>query len=218
MADPSARPAAASEPAGTSESAGSARERGLAFGLLALGGLVGLLLATQNWWTHPALTPGLTGNDATGSLAGVLAGAAAAGTGLAALSGTRARQVLGVLIVVLGIAMVAVALTASVDGVELTTGPALIPGAQELTQSGVRWGYLLCGVLVAAGGGVLTARAGRWPRRRDKYARLTARAATVAEDDAADVWKAMDAGFDPTEGNPSPDRDPTGRNQPDRGE
>ncbi|HHV22665.1 MAG TPA: Trp biosynthesis-associated membrane protein [Propionibacterium sp.] len=195
-----------------------ARERGLAFVLLAAGGLIGLLLATQNWWTHPAVTAGVTGNVATGSLAGVLAGAAAAGTGLAALSGRRAKRVLGGLLTVLGVGMIAVAATATLSGVDLSTGPGLAPGAEEPSATGVRWIYLLCGVLVVAGSGVLLARAGRWPERRDKYARRAARAATVAEDDAADVWKAMDAGFDPTETNADHDSDPTGRNSPDRRE
>ncbi|WP_432557842.1 Trp biosynthesis-associated membrane protein [Granulicoccus sp. GXG6511] len=195
----------------------SARERGAAFGLLALASLVGLLLATQNWWTHPAVTTGTTGNDATASLAGVLAGAAAAGTGLAALSGRRARTVLGVLLVALGIGMVVVAATAGVSAVDLTSGPGFVPGNEELAPTGLRWFYLACGVLVVGGASVLSARAGRWPARRDRYARIAARSTTTAEDDAADVWKAMDAGFDPTEIR-GPEGDPSGRKRSDQGE
>ena len=188
----------------------------MAFGLLALGSLVGLLMATQAWWSHPVADS--TGNDATGALAGVLAGAAAAGTGLAALSGRIARTLLGVLVVGLGIAMVAVASTASpqVTGVSMT----LAPGAEELDPTASRWIYLVCGVLVMVGAAVLLVRARRWPQRRDRYARVAAQASTVAEDDAADVWTAMDAGFDPTdqEAGPEPDSDPSGRNSPDRRE
>lgn len=186
--------------------------RGAAFGLLILGSLVGLLLATQTWWTHPG--GDITGNLATATLTGVLAGAAAAGTGLAALSGRRARLVLGVLLLALGVGMVVVAITASPDAAARSAST-LIPD-QGVTATGVRWAYLATGVLVATGAGTLLARARHWPARRDRYARLRARATTTAEDDPAEVWKAMDAGFDPTEA--GPDSDPTGRNRSDRGE
>lgn len=189
--------------------------RATAFGLLALGSLLGLLLATQPWWTHPA--GDITGNLGTATLTGVLAGAAAAGTGLAALSGRGARTVLGILLLVLGGAMVVVAITATVEATEIPT--AMLgdrASGQELRATRARWAYLASGVLVAAGAGVLLLRARHWPDRRDRYARVRARASTTAEDDPADVWKAMDAGFDPTE--PPPPRDPTGRNPPDRGE
>lgn len=189
--------------------------RGAAFALLVLGSLLGLLLATQPWWTHPG--GDITGNLGTATLTGVLAGAAAAGTGLAALSGRRARTVLGVLLLALGVGMVVVAVTATVDATEM---PAATLGDraadQELRATGVRWAYLVSGILVSAGAGVLLLRARHWPDRRDRYARVRARASTTAEDDPADVWKAMDAGFDPTEAGPP--RDPTGRNPPDRGE
>lgn len=160
----------------------AARERGIAFGSLALGSLIGLLLATQGGWA-PAIAP-------------VLAGAAAAGTGLAALSGRYARTALGVLIVVLGAGMVVAAV--------------LAPGTV------LRWSYLGCGVLVIAGAGVLLLKARSWPQRPDRYARLRARSTTTAEDDSAEVWKAMDAGFDPT--TVRPETESTGRNASDRGE
>lgn len=191
-----------------------ARGRASAFALLAVGSLAGLLLATQSWWTHPGLSTGLTGNQVTASLTGVLAGAAAAGTGLAGLSGRRARMVLGWLLLLLGGGMTVVAITATVDAAAIGTGPVAVPG--DVTATGVRWAYAACGVLVAAGAGVLLQRARHWPQRRDRYARLGARAATTAEDDAAAVWRAMDAGFDPTD--VTPDRDPSGRKPSDRGE
>lgn len=194
----------------------SAGGRAAAFALLAVGSLAGLLLATQSWWTHPGLATGLTGNQATASLTGVLAGAAAAGTGLAALSGRRARTALGGLLLLLGSGMTVVAITATVDAAAIVTGPVAVPGDGDVTATGARWAYAACGVLVVAGAGVLLHRARHWPTRRDRYARLRARAATTAEDDAAEVWRAMDAGFDPTD--VTPDRDPSGRKPSDRGE
>ncbi|MDO5498977.1 MAG: Trp biosynthesis-associated membrane protein [Propionibacteriaceae bacterium] len=192
--------------------------RAAAFALLGAGSLIGMLLASQNWWNHPAATTAITGNQVTGSLAGVLAGAAAAGTGLAALSGRRARTALGVLLAVLGLGMVVVAVTVEVDAASLSTGPAVLPGAGELSATGLRWAYLACGPLVVAGAGLLALRARSWPARRDRFARVGARAAITAEDDATDVWKAMDAGFDPTHDDPGASGDPSGRKPSDRRE
>lgn len=190
----------------------------MAFGLLLLGSLAALLLASQRWATVVGsftIEEHLTGNDLTNSMAGLLAGTAAAGSALAALSGRRTRAVLGGIAALLGVVMVVVAIGAQ-GRTDPATGTAVGIGAPGI-------GYIAAAVLVVAGGAVMAARAHTWPRRPDRFARTGARAATRADDDAGEVWKAMDAGFDPTD---VPDDrngvddmgDTSGRKSPDRGE
>ncbi|OYO01370.1 Trp biosynthesis-associated membrane protein [Enemella evansiae] len=109
----------------------------------------------------------------------VLAAAALAGLALALILRHIGRRVLGVLLALLGVGMVA--------GV-ISGGPAGI----------AHWAYALCGLLVVAGSVLMVARAQRWPRRPDRFDRTRARAQTSPDDDPNEVWKALDAGHDPT--------------------
>lgn len=167
------------------------RTRSLAFGLLLAGGLLGLLLAGQSWWRYPTGPP-VSGNDATSTLAGVLAGAVGAGTALAALLRTLGRRILGVLLTLLALGMIAAGIVAEPPPVTsvLATG--------EAAPTWVRVGYIAAAVVAAVGGVALTAFAHTWPAKPDRFAKLARAAAVNAEDDAQDVWKALDEGFDPT--------------------
>lgn len=195
-----------------------ARSRGVAFGLLLLGSLVALLLASQRWATVTGsftIEDHLTGNDLTNAMAGLLAGTAAAGAALAALSGPRTRAVLGGVAALLGVAMVLAAI-----GAQGRTDPAT---GTTVTIGALGVGYIVAAVVVVVGGVIMATRAHTWPRRPDRFARTGARAATRADDDAGEVWKAMDAGFDPTDvpdhpNGPDDMGDTTGRKSPDRGE
>lgn len=192
------------------------RSRALAFAALALGSLAGLLLASQHWWTLPATAAGVTGNEATDSLAGVLAGAAAAGTALAGLSGRWARTLLGAAIALIATAMVVAVLIAESQPV---TGGLTESFAEPPQATGLAVAYLACAVLTGAGALVLALFARSWPVRPDRFARTTGRASVTATDDAADVWRALDAGFDPTVGDNTSDADRgTGRKARNRGE
>lgn len=178
------------------------RSRAVAFALLTLGGLGALLFASLDWWSSPMATEGVTGNQATDSLAGVLSGAAAAGTALAALSGRRARTVLGVLIAVLAVGMGVVAVLAEPTVMVNNSWAGSVAAPPEVT--GLRFAYAALALATLAGAIVLALRARTWPLRADRFARTAGRASTTAADDAADVWKAMDAGFDPTAGDSAP--------------
>jgi hypothetical protein len=58
--------------------------------------------------------------------------------------------------------------------------------------------YAAAGLLVLAGGVLVTTTAGRWPQRADRFSRTSAAAEVTAEDDPGVVWRAQDAGLDPT--------------------
>ena len=95
-----------------------------------------------------------------------------AGTVLLLVLGPLGRRVLGVVMALLALLLVVLAL----------------PGDLALLVSG------LVGLL---GSALLVWTAGWWPRRRSRY---DAAAVPVAADAAPlDVWKAMDAGHDPTD-------------------
>lgn len=224
MADAQAdsTPAPGTSGAPSARSVRPGRSRAVAFGLLLLGSLAGLLLASQRWATvSGSFTPEqhLTGNDMTNALAGLLAGTAAAGTVLAAVSGRRTRTILGVATTLLGVGMAVVVITTDGD-IDPATGFGIGIGALGVA-------YVVAAALVTAGGVVLAARARSWPARHDRFARTRARAATRADADAGEVWKAMDAGFDPTDvadpgdipgSDPGDMGDRSGRKRPDRGE
>lgn len=173
------------------------RSRAVAFGALLGGGLLGLLLATQPWWTVPA-GASVTGNEASATLAGVLAGAATAGSALALLLRRTGRRILGVLLAGLAVGMVLTGWAARTPPASASPFDGGAPAA-----TGVQFAYAGTGLLVALGGVLLTLRAHRWPARSDRFARLDRAAAVQAEDDAGEVWKALDQGFDPTSPDPA---------------
>lgn len=181
---------------------GRTLSRTIAFGALLGGGLLGLLLASQPWWTTPS-GPSVSGNQASATLAGVLAGAAVAGSALALLLRRVGRQILGALLAVIGAGMLATGWAARIPPAATTTFDS---GVQ--TATGLQFAYAGAGLLVLLGGVLLVVRARRWPSRADRFARLDRAAAVEAEDDAQTVWKAMDQGFDPTSTDPSAPEEP----------
>lgn len=203
MADrPSDHSAARSTTArGTTARNPTVRSRTVAFAVLLGGGLLGLLLASQAWWTLPS-APAISGNQASATLAGVLAGAAVAGGALALLLRRTGRRILGGLLAVIGVGMVLTGWAARTPPVTTTPFDAGAPSA-----TGAQFAYAGTGLLVAVGGVLLLLRAHRWPARADRFSRLD-RAAVRAEDDAGEVWKALDQGFDPTSPDPSGPQEP----------
>jgi hypothetical protein len=89
------------------------------------------------------------------------------------------RRAVGLLLGVLGLAM-------AVLGAALS-GPAVW----------VRVGYSVGGVLIATGGLLTMITAARWPARADRFSRKETQGSAAAEN-PADLWRAMDAGLDPT--------------------
>jgi drug/metabolite transporter (DMT)-like permease len=138
---------------------------------LALGSLLGgSLLALAVAWTNARV-----GQDLTRALALV----ALVGTVLILVLRVRGRQVVGLLLGVLGLAMALAA--------------ALLAG------SAVSWriAYAIGGALVASGGLLTMITSTRWPARPDRF-RRSETGASAGTADPADLWRAMDAGRDPT--------------------
>lgn len=168
------------------DAASGGRWRAAAYTLL-VAGAVGGVAAANATWGHTVDAIGRdvprTGVAATGSLALVLAGVIAAGTLLALTLRRRGRRALGVLLAVVAIGMV-------------------VTGVGRVGEAGATWlplSYAAAGVLALAGVVVLELTVHRWPVSPDRYARHRRREQTAADDDPADVWKAQDEGFDPTD-------------------
>lgn len=190
MSEPAARPGARS------------RGRALLPGLL--GGALALVTGAQPWWraTGEGVAVTFSGTETTAGLASALGVVALAGWLLVLVLRTRGRQVVGVLLALAGAGAVAVGslgLRPSDAAVRTSVRQVSLVESYGLTATGWSWGYAAAGVLVLVGGLLVALTAARWPSRPDRFTRAAAVAeATTAEDDPAAVWRAQDAGLDPT--------------------
>ena len=137
---------------------------------LALGSLLGgALLALAVAWTT---------NFASQDLPRAFGLVSLAGTGLILVLRVRGRQVVGLLLGILGLAM-------AVAGWLL--GGVAVPW---------RVGYATGGALVGLGGLLTMITAARWPAPAARFDRRTQ--PTAGTEDPAELWQALDAGLDPT--------------------
>ncbi len=204
------------------------RELGTALAGLVVAGGLALSAAGQTWITltavrRPPLPPVV--DEVTGSQVAPLVTA----TGLLLLAAAVA------LVATRGAARIAVGLLAACAGAALgwsgvrtlTGGTALdrslstvggSPGVQLHGHVQAAWPVLavVAGVLAIAAGVLVVLRARSWPAMGRRYERpgsgATATRPTTSEDRAADAWRALDRGDDPTE---DPTEDPTA--DPDEG-
>jgi uncharacterized membrane protein (TIGR02234 family) len=111
------------------------------------------------------------------------------------LAGTLLRRILGALVLLLGVAAIAVALGVRPDGPELSrVRPQLSDVlADQVTRSlgPAPWFALAGGIALVAAGLITVLTAQRWRQATQRYERDPAAA-------PADQWKAIDAGEDPT--------------------
>jgi hypothetical protein len=133
---------------------------------------------------------GVLGLVASGSSAGLsraLALAGLAGALLMLALRARGRQVVGGSLALLGLGIVAAGITAALAG-------------------GDRWaiGYAVAGGLVATGGLLTLLTSPRWPSRAERF---------ETGDEPVDLWRAQDAGVDPT-ADPVDPRSPDVRKRP----
>jgi hypothetical protein len=138
---------------------------------LALGSLLGgSLLALAVAWTNAWVSQDLTRSLALVALVGAV---------LILVLRVRGRRVVGLLLGILGLAMAAAA--------------ALLP------EAAVPWriAYAIGGALVVFGGLLTMITSARWPAQPDRFRRSETRA-SAGTADPADLWRAMDAGLDPT--------------------
>lgn len=175
--------------------------RALAYATLAAGTIGSFAAGAQPWW-RAVVAEGqapVSGNAASGSLTQALALVTVAGLLLSLTLATRGRQVLGAVLALAGAGMVGVgvarprptdeAVREAVQRFSLAVDPALEATAWP-------WVYAAAGLLVGIGGVLLVVLAPRWGGRRSRFERGPV---TVDLDDPAAIWKAQDAGVDPTD-------------------
>jgi MFS family permease len=122
-------------------------------------------------------------------LSQALAVAGLAGALLMLALKARGRQAVGAALALLGLGIIAAGVTAAVADLEPW-----------------RIAYAVAGGLVAAGGVVTVLTSPRWPVRVERFS---------TPDEPADLWRAQDAGLDPTADSDDPD-DPDVRKTPAR--
>jgi uncharacterized membrane protein (TIGR02234 family) len=180
------------------------RSRPLALGGLAVGALAGMVSSAQPWWraTGDGVAVTFSGSEASGGLSQALAVVVLAGWVLVLVLRARGRRVLGALLSLVGAGMVATGVLRPRPSPE--TVLAQVRAVSLIDQFALRttgWPvlYVCAGLLVTAAAGLVVLTAARWPLRVDRFERTGPGAVALdAETDPAEVWRAMDAGIDPT--------------------
>jgi uncharacterized membrane protein (TIGR02234 family) len=177
------------------------RSRALAFSCLLVGGAVALIGSGQPWWraAGEGIVLKFSGTQATGGLSRALAIVALAGTLLMLVLRTRGRRIIGALLALVGVGLAVVGglgVRPSADAIDSQVhGMSL---ADTLSATVWPWIFVVSGVLVTAGAVLTMITAGTWPSRADRFRPGSSRSEAPASDDPAELWKAMDAGADPT--------------------
>lgn len=181
------------------------RSRTFAIGGLAVGGLLAVIVSAQPWWRAQAdgADVAFTGTDASAGLTQALAVVVLAGTLLALTLRARGRRILGVVLAVAGVGVVivvAIRLRPSAANVRTRLREVSLADEYALVGTAWPWIYAVAGVLVVGGAVLMVLKAGQWPLRSDRFQRGTGGVAVDSVDEAepAALWKAMDAGIDPT--------------------
>jgi hypothetical protein len=162
----------------------------VALSATALGAILVLGTSRQPRWSAGGVR--LTGGGVPA--AGALALVALAGVGLLLLARGPARSVVGVLLLLCGVAVVLVdVLTASASPGGFSAYAPL--DARQLQAHRSVWFWLTAagGLGIAVGGAMTTARGHRWPSSRRDY-----RAPGEPLPAHTDAWTALDHGEDPT--------------------
>ncbi|WP_375431726.1 Trp biosynthesis-associated membrane protein [uncultured Friedmanniella sp.] len=177
------------------------RTRALVPGLL--GAALSLLAGAQSWWRArgEGVSVAFSGTETTAGLSQALGVVALAAWLLVLVLRTRGRRVVGVLTVVTGAAIATLGgLRRQPNAATVRAGVREVSLADQFALVGSVWPYVyaVAGLLVLTAGLLVTLTAGRWPQRSDRFTRAAATARVTAEDDPAEVWRAQDAGLDPT--------------------
>jgi uncharacterized membrane protein (TIGR02234 family) len=181
------------------------KSRAIAFGCLLAGGALALIASGQPWWRgveDGASVNGaglkFTGSQATGGLSQALAIVALAGTLLMLVLRSRGRRILGAVLLLVGIAVTLVGalwMQPRPDAVRSQLAHVGVLNTVGLTATAWPWLFALAGPLMATGAALVMITAAGWPAGSHRFqpdAQLT------RSEEPAELWKAMDAGVDPT--------------------
>jgi uncharacterized membrane protein (TIGR02234 family) len=179
------------------------RSRALAVGCLLIGGALALVASGQSWWraTGEGAAVKFTGTQVTAGLSQALAIVALAGTLLMLALRTRGRRVVGALLVFVGLGLALVGglrLRPSPDAVRIQAHEVSLADTFRLNTTAWPWIFAFAGVLIAVGGVVTMITAASWPSRSDRFQPRLSQTVPATSEDSAELWKAMDAGVDPT--------------------
>jgi uncharacterized membrane protein (TIGR02234 family) len=183
------------------------RSRALAFGGLFIGSALALLASQQPWWraTDEGVVLSASGTEATGGLSQALAIVALAGTLLMLALQTRGRRMTGGLLLLVGIGLTVVGilgLQPSADAVRRQAQEVSLAETFDLTVTVWPWIFTGAGMTVAGAAALTMITAGTWAVRSDRFQAAPGKAEAVASEDPVELWKALDAGVDPTADSP----------------
>jgi uncharacterized membrane protein (TIGR02234 family) len=183
------------------------RSRALAFGGLFIGSSLALLASQQPWWraTGEGVVLSVSGTEATGGLGQALAIVALSGTLLMLALQTRGRRMAGGLLLLVGIGLTVVGilgLQPSADAVRGQAHEVSLAESFDLSVTVWPWAFTAGGAMVAVAAVLTTITAGTWAARSDRFQSAPSKAEAVASDEPVELWKALDAGVDPTADSP----------------
>jgi uncharacterized membrane protein (TIGR02234 family) len=179
------------------------RSRALAFGCLIIGGALAMIGTSQPWWraAGEGVVVRFSGTEATGGLSQALAIVALAGTLLMLALRTCGRRVIGGLLLLVGVTIAAVGgfrRQPNADTVRTEVREVSLADAFHVDATAWPWVFAVSGVLVAVGAALTMITGGTWPSGSNRFQAGPSNAEASASDDPAELWKAMDAGLDPT--------------------
>ena len=180
------------------------RTRPLALGGLAAGGLLGVVAASQPWWraTGDGVAVTFSGSEATAGLSQALAIVVLAGWVLILVLRAAGRRILGLVLTLAGAGMLVTGVwrpRPSAEAVLTQVREVSLIDQVALQATAWPWLYALAGLLVAGAAVLVLLTAARWPQRVDRFERTGPGSEALSPDaDPAEVWRALDAGVDPT--------------------
>jgi uncharacterized membrane protein (TIGR02234 family) len=180
------------------------KSRVLAFGCLLVGGVLALMSSAQPWWraTGEGVVVKFTGSQVTGGLSQALGIVALAGTLLMLVLQVRGRRLVAAMLLLVGVGLVlagALRLQPSADAVRSQVREISLVDAFQLSLTAWPWLFILSGALIVSGATLTMITAGRWPPRSRSFGPAPGVPEHDNADDPAELWKALDAGADPTE-------------------
>jgi len=179
--------------------------RPVTFGALLLGGLLGLVATAQPWWraSGDGALVAFSGTEATRGLSQALAVVTLAGVLLVLVLKVKGRRLLAVLLGLVGVGQIVVGvlrLRPASDAVRTKIREVSLVDQYALSPSVWPWVYALAGLVVLCGSVALLLGARGWGAGASRFERAAAEPADTRSEDPAIIWKALDAGLDPTTG------------------